>query len=235
MNPSAALQVRERGFAILPNFLDDEELAAAEQGLAALGGSQAARTKGGVYAARDLLSSMPGVQALATLKKIREITKAILGGEPFPVRGLLFDKTPAANWLVPWHQDLTICVKARREAAGFGPWSRKAGLVHVQAPADVLDQMLAVRLHLDDCGRDNGALRVIPGTHRAGRLSADRIATIRASADAVDCAVSRGGALLMKPLLVHASSVAKRPVHRRVIHLEFASCALPCGLEWQVG
>ena len=36
----------------------------------------------------------------------------------------------------------------------------------------------------------------------------------------------------MRPLLLHASSIAIVPTHRRVIHLEYASQSLADGLEW---
>ena len=72
------------------------------------------------------------------------------------MRGLYFDKLPEANWKVPWHQDLSIAVRARLDVEGFGPWTEKAGVLHAQAPAAVLERMLAVRVHLDDCGRENG-------------------------------------------------------------------------------
>ncbi|MEK6665906.1 MAG: phytanoyl-CoA dioxygenase family protein [candidate division NC10 bacterium] len=92
--------------------------------------------------------------------------------------------------------------------------------------------MLAVRVHLDECGIENGALRVIPGSHQAGRLGHERIGELRRAAKAVDCLVPRGGILVMRPLLLHASSPATAPAHRRVIHLEYAAADLPGGLEW---
>ena len=92
--------------------------------------------------------------------------------------------------------------------------------------------MVAIRIHLDDCDATNGALRVLPATHRAGRLSAEQIESEQQSISSVTCSVKRGGALLMKPLLLHASSAAVRPVHRRVIHIDFAACSLPGGLTW---
>lgn len=230
---SLASQIDEYGFAILPEFLMDDELAAVERSLANLEDRQGVRTRGGVYAIRNLLRLSPEIRALASSKKLRDAVRAALGcREPFAVRGLLFDKIPGANWLVPWHQDLTICVKSRLDVAGYGPWSVKAGVVHVQPPVDVLDRMLAVRIHLDAAGECNGALRVLPGTHRAGRLSADSVASIQASAGAVECHAPRGGAVLMKPLLLHASPAAEDPAHRRVIHLEFACGKLAGGLEW---
>jgi hypothetical protein len=36
----------------------------------------------------------------------------------------------------------------------------------------------------------------------------------------------------MCPLILHASSKAASPSHRRVIHIEFASLELPGGLHW---
>jgi ectoine hydroxylase-related dioxygenase (phytanoyl-CoA dioxygenase family) len=148
------------------------------------------------------------------------------------VRGILFDKLPEANWKVPWHQDLSIAVRGRVDVAGFGPWSVKAGVPHVQPPLPLLENMLALRLHLDDCDAANGPLRVIPRSHTGGRLSPTAIRAWRSQQAAVACLVPRGGALLMRPLLLHASSPALRPGHRRVIHLEFAAEGLPGGLQW---
>ncbi len=47
------------------------------------------------------------------------------------------------------------------------------------------------------------------------------------------CVLPRGGALLMRPLLLHASSPATGPGHRRVLHIEYASGPLPGGLKWR--
>jgi hypothetical protein len=73
----------------------------------------------------------------------------------FPVRAIYFDKTPDSNWNVAWHQNLTIAVRERRDAAGFGPWSVKAGVPHVQPPVELLEHLVAVRLHLDPCVRSS--------------------------------------------------------------------------------
>jgi hypothetical protein len=110
---------------------------------------------------RNLFDVAPGVRALATSAPVRTVAEAALGPHCFAVRGILFDKTPDANWKVIWHQDLTVAVRARAAVAGFGPWSEKAGVPHVQPPVDVLEQMVAVRVHLDDCGPDNGPVRVL--------------------------------------------------------------------------
>jgi ectoine hydroxylase-related dioxygenase (phytanoyl-CoA dioxygenase family) len=185
----------------------------------------------GKYAQRNLLS-VPIVRELAASNSVREIVGAILGPKCFAVRGLLFNKTQESNWKVAWHQDITIAVRERREANGFGPWSKKAGVSHVQPPPEIMGRIVAIRLHLDESGPDNGPLRVIPGSHKQGRLSAERAANWGKS-DCVICIIPKGGALLMRPLLLHASSACAVPKPRRVIHLEFAAEDLPQGLEWQ--
>ena len=108
----------------------------------------------------------------------------------------------------------------------------KADVLHVQPPASILYNMLSVRLHLDNCGVENGALRVIPGSHRWGRIPEEQIPTIRERTPEQVCVVGAGGAFLMRPLLLHASSPSRVPGHRRVIHLDFASVALPAGIQW---
>src|SRR5207248_2544553 len=127
---------------------------------------------------------------------------------------------------------LSIAVRERKEAEGFGPWSVKAGVLHVQPPAAILEKMLTVRLHLDDCPEQNGPLRVIPGSHLLGRLREGAISALTTPAAPVVCTVARGGVLLMRPLLLHASSPSQQPGHRRVLHIEYAASPLPGGLQW---
>jgi ectoine hydroxylase-related dioxygenase (phytanoyl-CoA dioxygenase family) len=125
------------------------------------------------------------------------LVEPFLGGAAFPVRGILFDKIPGANWKVPWHQDLTIAVSQRIETDGFGPWSVKADVLHVQSPVHILENMLTLRLHLDDCGESNGPLKVLPGSHRSGRLSEQSIEEARRSQSPIVCTTPAGGVLLM--------------------------------------
>jgi ectoine hydroxylase-related dioxygenase (phytanoyl-CoA dioxygenase family) len=222
------------GFAVIPDAL---QAAAVSELIDALNqtdsDASAVRQRGQeTYAIRNLLKSVPAVHALATSPVIRSPVEAVLGSSARCVRGLLFDKTADANWKVAWHQDLTIAVEQRVDVPGFGPWSIKAGVEHVQPPVEILERMLTLRLHLDDCDEMNGPLQVLPGSHLAGKFSAKDIQAWRNRASAVTCAVNRGEILLMRPLLLHASSPAKTPAHRRVIHLEFAAEALPGGLNW---
>ena len=150
-----------------------------------------------------------------------------------PVRGILFDKVPGANWKVAWHQDMTITVVARHDVAGYGPWSLKEDAWHVQPPMEVMEAMTTLRLHLDDTPAENGALRVIPASHLVGRLSAKDIARCREAVSEHVCEARAGDILLMKPLLLHASAPSTRPGHRRVVHIEYARTSLlHSALSW---
>jgi len=213
------------GFAIVEGVLNHAALEELRCAVAKL----ESRHRGG---ARNLLQHSEFIAAMATSNPVTALADAALGADAFPVRALLFDKEPAANWKVPWHQDMAIAVAERADAPGFIGWSVKDGVTHVHPPADILEQMVALRIHLDDCGPENGPLRVLPGSHRHGKLDEDEIQRWRRMTEEVSCCVTQGDVLVLRPLLLHASSPAKSPAHRRVIHIEYACGPLPGGLRW---
>lgn len=183
--------------------------------------------------ARNLLSN-PTVLRLARSDALRSIYEPILGPESFPVRGLLFDKRPDSNWGVGWHQDTVIAVARRtsRSPLGFTAWSVKGGVPHVRPPAEVLERMLTLRIALDDADEENGALKVISGTHRRGQLEPDAVEALVASSRSIVCSCKAGDVVAMRPLLLHASTKSIENRRRRVIHLEYASEPLPPPLSW---
>jgi hypothetical protein len=189
----------------------------------------AKKTPGGV---RNLLRLSPQVKDVANSCELKVILEKRLPKPAFPVRALFFDKTPEANWRVAWHQDLTIAVAEKIETQGFNAWSIKEGITHVQPPSRILEGMAAIRLHLDDCNANNGALKVIPGSHLEGKLNAGQIKSSSENRTICTCEVSKCGAMLMRPLLLHASSPAKDPSHRRVLQIEYAVDELPNRLQW---
>lgn len=225
--------LEQNGFAILPQVLDDAMLEAGLTALAEVRIAAAVKQRAGrAFGIRRLLEAVPAMREVADSAALRSLVDPVLGPEARVVRGIFFDKTPVANWKVPWHQDVMIAVRERKDVPGFSVWSVKAGVVHVQPPAAMLASILTVRLHLDDTDETNGALRVLPGSHQHGVLSDEAIERWKAQTTAVTCCVPRGGALLMRSLLLHASSVATVPKHRRVVHLEYSAMTLPDGLGW---
>ena len=216
--------VQRDGFAMVENVLGTDDVDALVKAIEAVQPAQ--------HGMRNLFEQVPQTRSLVTHPAITAHVEAILGPQAFAVRAILFDKIKGSNWHVGWHQDQAIAIKERAEINGFGPTSLKAGVPHTRASAKVLEQMLAVRLHLDDCGPDNGPLRCVPGSHQCGRLDPDQTLAQKDRLGEQTCTVGRGGALLMRPLCLHASSPARSPHHRRVIHIEFAGCELPEPLRW---
>lgn len=149
-----------------------------------------------------------------------------------PVRVVLFDKTAAMNWAVPWHQDRTIAVAARHAVDGFDHWNRKDGVDHVEPPAELLSRMLTLRLHLDETSADNGALDILPGSHRLGRVPSNEVAGLAQSDHAVACAVRSGDILAMRLTTIHKSERSTRPGRRRVLHVDYSPDVLPPPLRW---
>ena len=172
------------------------------------------------------------VATLARDSRLIAIAQDVLGSAALPFRATLFDKSPTSNWLVVWHQDTALPLRERRKTAGWGPWSIKDGVNYSHAPASALEQVLALRLHLDDSVAENGPLRVLPETHTLGVLSDDALHKLSTQIAAIDCLVPRGGILAMRPLVVHASSKSQSNAPRRVLHIEYAaSPAIADGLE----
>lgn len=160
----------EKGFAIVPKCLAAEMV----KHLSVHLGDEK-------HAQRNLLCDEM-VRRLAASEPVKALLDSLFSKKSFAVRRILFNKTPDANWKVVWHQDRTIAVCERKEVAGFGPWSIKAGVQHVQPPVYVMSKMVAIRLHLDESRESNGPLRVIPGSHRAGYLSTADIGDLEENA-----------------------------------------------------
>lgn len=233
MSKNLCREIHTFGFARVSQIINDKQIEKLIECVSEISIFPISKKKNGsFYGVRNLLNLSPKIRELAESREIKTIVGNILGENAKPVRAIFFDKTPEANWKVPWHQDLTIAVKKKRENEGFTTWTNKAGIQHVQPPVFLLEKMLTMRIHLDDADETNGALKVFPASHQKGRLSATNIQNLRINHQAEICCVKRGQAFLMRPLLVHSSSAGTNPKHRRVIHIEFSADTLPNGLEW---
>ncbi|HEY3780200.1 MAG TPA: phytanoyl-CoA dioxygenase family protein [Fimbriimonadaceae bacterium] len=152
-----------------------------------------------------------------------ELASEILQEPTVPVRAIFFLKSQENNWLVPWHQDVTMASPQKFEREGYRSWTLKEGIWHVQPPDTVLSKMVALRLHLDPCSAHDGPLRVIPATHLAGRLSAEAIDTYVEQTQPAILLADKGEILAMAPLLCHSSGKATGTSQRRVLHVEFCA------------
>jgi len=209
------------GFVVLPQLLSPTELervAAAMSDRADVG-------------ARDLLAAGWCADLSRRVQADARVQDALPRAH-VPVQCTSFEKSAQRNWLVPVHQDLSIPVALRVDHPALTGWSNKDGTWFVQPPVEVLAQMVALRLHIDDCGLADGPLNVVPGSHRHGRLDDAQAIALRDAHGTVACPVPRGGAMLMRPLLLHALSKATGTSRRRVLHFLFGPARLPHGLAW---
>ncbi len=184
------------------------------------------------YGVRSLMNKVPHIKQLATSLPLINFAKEILGDDAHPIRSVFFDKVAGANWNVAWHQDTSIAVKSKHEITGFGSWSEKQGVIHAEPPEEYLANTLTLRIHLDKANAETGVLRVVPGTHKQGRIKSNEIIKIVEDSKVIECNANAGDVLLMNPLLFHSSRKATIPSHRRIIHIEYSAMELPEPLQW---
>lgn len=215
-NDTLGDEIEERGFAILPHVISPETIAEVSDEISQ---PDPRRSRAGVRHAMHLAS----LARIASSSELMALARNVLEPQAFPLRATIFDKSPDANWLVVRHQDTALPLRHRLDVPGWRPWSTKEGIPYAHALAEVLSQVLALRIHLDNSTADNGPLKVLPGTHRLGVLEDDRIHPLSEEVAAVECLVPSGGVLAKHPLLVHASSKSRGETPRRVLHMEYAA------------
>ena len=169
---------------------------------------------------------------LASPGPIAALASRLLGLPARPVRAIAFDKSPAANWALGWHQDRTINVAARAEVDGFGPWTVKQGQLHVQPPFALIAAMLTLRIHLDPVTPDNAPLEIALGSHRKGYVSEQRVAEVVAQSPVVDCLAEAGDVWAYATPILHASRRSSSTGSRRVLQVDYSADTLPAPLEW---
>ncbi len=212
------------GFEIVPAILAGRECEAIKN----LAASSLARSAG----SRQFLE-YGWCWDLAEKLRHHPLLRHLIGPTHVTVQCTYFDKSLLTNWLVAYHQDLSIPVLAHVPSPACTGWAVKDGVTFVQPPLAVLQSLVAVRLHLDRSEDDNGPLRVLSGSHALGRVSAADLPRIRAQHQEETCTVPAGGILALKPLLLHASSKALSVAPRRVLHFVYGPSQLPEGLAWR--
>ena len=221
----------DNGFTTIDNVYTPEEI---NKILAAINEvdttKETFRKSADLFAIRQFLKEVPASNTLIFTEKLKSLITQLGGHDYFVVKSIYFDKPATSNWYVPYHQDLTISVDKRLQLDGFGPWTIKQNQFAVQPPIDILENILTLRIHLDDTDEKNGALRVIPTSHltkicRPGSID-------RAIETERTCIIKAGGLMIMKPLILHRSGRTTNNRKRRVIHIELSNKELPAGLRW---
>ncbi len=228
---SAALEsFRKEGYAILPNFFSEIELEEIASCLEVYGEDRFDENSQHLFAIRQLLSRIPKLKTHLFNSNLKGLLSTYYDKLPVLTKAIYFDKPSASNWFVAYHQDLSISVKDKFDIKGYKNWTHKKSQYGVQPPLDILENILTIRIHLDDTTKGNGALKVIPKSHGKGVMRNENLGITQENE--VICNVSRGGIMLMSPLTMHASHRTTNGKRRRVIHLEFSTQQLQSPLEW---
>lgn len=223
--------IKENGFTVINNIFSDEEIHQIGTVIQNIDTSKETfRKSQDLFAIRQFLKEIPKVQDLIFNENLKTLISGLFGNTYFVVKSIYFDKPETSNWYVAYHQDLTISVNKKLELENFGPWTTKQNQFAVQPPLDILENIYTIRIHLDDTDENNGALKVIPGSHAKGIYRPETI-DWAIETEAI-CNVESGGVMIMKPLLLHGSNRTANGKRRRVIHIEFSDRELPGGLNW---
>ncbi len=163
----------------------------------------------------------------------REVVK--LGVDSVPVRLVAFNKSTDANWGVPWHQDRVVAVTRNVECAGYSNWVAKDEFWHCEPPIDLLAHMLFVRIHIDHCDEQTGAMEIALGSHRLGFVPASSARSAVKSLPTELCEADPGDVLILKALTLHRSRTAVHASTRRALRVDYARRSdLDRELEWSI-
>ena len=217
---------QESGFEFLSDFFSFEEMIDVDKEISHV---EFDCLKGGFRNAEKKFSS---INKLVNSTKLFKKAEDYLEGTPKIVRVILFNKSLKNNWIVPWHQDCTVAVSKKFDLKGWGPWSVKDGLYHVQPPLECLNDMVAFRIHIDDTTKENGSLRILPNSHRFGIMTSDEIGYYVKHNSFLSCELKCGSVLALRPLLLHSSQKTKVNTNRKTIHVEFSRYQLPNDINW---
>ncbi|WP_332367942.1 phytanoyl-CoA dioxygenase family protein [Spirosoma telluris] len=224
-------KILKDGFAIIDNVFTTEEIHLIRQAILRVDTNKPTfRKTNDLFAIRQFLKEVPETKELIFTDRLAAIISQVFGDSYFLTKSIYFDKPEQSNWFVAYHQDLTISVDKKLDIDGYGSWTVKQKQFAVQPPIDILENNFTIRIHLDDTDENNGALKVVPKSHLKGIYRPENIDWTEETETV--CKVMKGGIMIMKPLLLHASNRTTNQSKRRVIHLEFSNRSLPDTLQW---
>ncbi|HEX2605877.1 MAG TPA: phytanoyl-CoA dioxygenase family protein [Flavisolibacter sp.] len=224
-------ELEEKGFTTIERIFTVQEIDAMLQIITEVDSTKSNfRKTDDLFAIRQVLKEIPQLCSVIFTKRLLATIRHMIGDSYFVVKSIFFDKPGASNWFVSYHQDLTISVDKKIPIEGFGPWSVKQDQFAVQPPLYILESNITIRIHLDHTDENNGALRVIPKSHRKGIYRPETINWNKEKEEV--CPVGKGGVMFMRPLLLHASSKTTNHLQRRVLHIELSKQELPEPLQW---
>lgn len=223
--------IESEGFAVIEHVYSEQEIKQIIHVIETLDSAASTfRKSKDLFAIRQFFKEAPAAYKLIFSSKLNNLINDLFGHGYFITKSIYFDKPEESNWFVAYHQDLTIAVDQRVEVEGYESWTIKRDQFAVQPPISLLQKNFTIRVHLDDTDEHNGALKVVAKSHKEGVYRPETVDWTKEKE--VSCSVGKGGIMIMKPLLLHASSRTTNNKQRRVVHIEFSNQELPEGLSW---
>lgn len=224
-------ELNNNGYSVIEDVYLDIEVQSILSAIEAVDQSKDTfRKSSELFAIRQFLKEVPVAFDLIFNHNLKQIINEVMGDGFFVVKSIYFDKPASSNWYVSYHQDLTISVDKKMVIEHYGPWTVKQNQYAVQAPVELLENIVTIRIHMDDTDENNGALKVVSGSNNKKIY---RPETINWEVEKEEiCKVKQGGIMLMKPLTLHSSGRTINNKKRRVIHIEFSNLELPSDLQW---
>lgn len=227
-------EINSEGFAIIDKVYSENEINKIISEIEKVTENETAnstfRKSEDLFAIRQFHKEIPETLSFIFNQKLRKIIKLNFGEDYFITKSIYFDKPEKSNWFVGYHQDLTISVNKKVEIENYENWTTKQNQFAVQPPKEILEQNFTIRIHIDKTTNENGALKVLNKSHEKGIVRTENI-EVEKEIETI-CEVGKGGVMIMKPLLFHASNKTTNNERRRVIHIEFSNQKLPSELEW---
>lgn len=227
-------ELNTEGFTIIESIYDDAEveqlITVIEKKTQDKSQKSTFRQSEDLFAIRQFHKEIPEALEHIFNQKMKDLIQSNFGSDYFITKSIYFDKPEKSNWFVSYHQDLTISVDKKIDLEQFENWTHKQNQFAVQPPKHILEHNFTIRIHLDKTTKENGALKVLNKSHKNGVVRTEDI--IIQNENETICEIDKGGIMIMKPLLFHASNKTTNNHRRRVIHLEFSNQKLPSQLEW---
>lgn len=221
--------IQEDGFSIINRFFTNQET---DEIIFELNKHRAFQYHELTASNYNLIKSIPFIKTLTESNRLLSTAKNVIGKDALPVNAFIIDKTKINNWELDWHQDLRIAISNEMTFTGYSDRTVEHNITHAIAPQEVLEKRLSIRIHLDDCTINNGAMLVVPQSHKKGIIGTNDEIGKLISSRAVCCEVEKGGVMFFKSLLFHKSPYSLSDKKRRVLHIDYIGAKLTNYPEW---
>lgn len=180
-----------------------------------------------------LFNHVPAIKSVLFNAKLKDVLSTARLDSTQLVNAIFYLKSPQTSFYTNPHQNITITVKERQQAAGFSGWSTREGITDVMAPLSILQNMFSIRIYLEDSNKQNGSLQFIPGSHKKILSIQERNFLIENTLP-VSLDAKQGDCQILKPLILKAYQNNANNQNVPVIQLDFCIAGLPSPLSWHI-